>query len=228
MEVAVDVWLTAEVPDHFRTLNLPGVPDLVAADVVLAVVIRDKEVFDHLLVGDGLERGGDIVAAEHGQHLAHSLGQEVLLIAAQVRAAETREILFFHGDHGVGPFLARFGFGQRLRLLFAVQPLYKLVEDLALVPVGVAGMVFGFIEVLGEVPIKNGAATKAVPLVTVGMATPGHMVSGVDELKVTVRWRPEESDRRGVLGFSILVDQNLVVDRLAMWLAVQRVKDGLD
>ena len=36
VEVAVDVGLAAEVPDHVRAFDLPGVPHLVGTDVVFS------------------------------------------------------------------------------------------------------------------------------------------------------------------------------------------------
>ena len=67
----MDVGLTAKIPDHVWTFDLPGIPDLVGADIVFTSVPRNVESIDDSLLLYGIEGCFDVVIAKHGHHLFH-------------------------------------------------------------------------------------------------------------------------------------------------------------
>ena len=67
----MDVGLTAKIPDHVGAFDLPGIPDLVGADIVLTCVPGNVEPIDNSLLLYGIEGCVDVVSAKHGHHLFH-------------------------------------------------------------------------------------------------------------------------------------------------------------
>lgn len=67
----MDVRLTAKIPDHVWTFDLPGIPDLVGADIVFTSVPGNVEPIDDSLLLYGIEGCFDVVSAKHGHHLFH-------------------------------------------------------------------------------------------------------------------------------------------------------------
>src|SRR5262245_57878351 len=117
MEIPVDVRHAAEIPDHFRALDLPDIPDPVVADVERAAVTRNEETLNEFLLLDGLHGRGDVAGAEAGQHAAHGVEELGLLILAEVGAAEAGQIGLAPFDDAGGAFVARLGADEGLLLL---------------------------------------------------------------------------------------------------------------
>jgi hypothetical protein len=112
VEVAVDVGEFAEVPDHLRPFDLPGVPDAVAGN---------EQAFDQLPVLDGLHRRRDIVRTEEGQQAAQGVAQLGLLVLTQIRAAETGQVRLPLFDDVCGTIGSGLAADQVLLPLFAVE-----------------------------------------------------------------------------------------------------------
>src|SRR5262249_17031734 len=144
-----------------RAFDLPGVPHLVVADVEGAAVAGDEEPLDDLLFLDGLHRRRDIIRAEAHEHAAHRVEELRLLILAQVRAAESRQIRLALRDHLRGLLTARLAGDEDFLLLLAVERAVELVEEQTLIPERIPLVVLRFAERLREVPVEDGRAAKA-------------------------------------------------------------------
>lgn len=224
MEIAVDVGEAAEVPDEVGAFDLPGVPDFVGGDVVFAAVAGDEEARYEVFVLDGLHGGGDVVGAEADEHAAHGFEELGLLVFGEIGAAEAGEVgLAFFDDFG-GAFVAGFAADEDFFLLLAVEGLDEFIEDEALIPEGVAFVVFGLVEGFGEVAVEDGATAEAEALIGVGVAAACDVVAGVDELEVGVGGGAEEADGGGVFDFA----HEVLLDLPVHFFAVVGMMKGLE
>ncbi len=82
----MDVRCASEVPHEVRSLDLPDVPDAVAADVEVAAEAGDEEAIDHVLGFDGAHGGVDVIAAEACEHPSHGVQQMLFLIMRKISA----------------------------------------------------------------------------------------------------------------------------------------------
>src|SRR5581483_5514136 len=140
-----------------------------------------------------------VVGAEAGEHAAHGVEELGPLILAQVRTAEAGEIGLALLDDLRGLLTARFNADEGFLLLLAVERTVELIEEKALIPEGIALMVFRLAEGLGKIPVKDGLASEAEPFVGMGVAPAGDMVASIDEFEVLVRRSSEETDRGRIL-----------------------------
>ena len=79
MEIGVNVRNSTKVPHHIRSFNLPGVPDLVTADVVTTAVAGDKELILSAIIAQRTGRDiGEIYAGKSAStswgHIANMAG----------------------------------------------------------------------------------------------------------------------------------------------------------
>ncbi len=227
MEIPVDVRHPSEIPDQFRTLDLPGVPDFVVADVEGATVAGDEEALDHLCILNRLHGRGDVVRPEAREHAAHGVEQLGLLVLAEVRAAEAREVSLLFLDDAGGVLIARFHADESLLLLLAVEGAVELIEEQPLIPEGIALVILRLAEGLGEVTVENRFGIEAHAFVRVRVATARDVMPGVDELEVLVLGRAEEADRRRVFDLAHEVMVHLPVHLLAILRRMERLEDLL-
>ncbi|MFM7833098.1 MAG: DUF3500 domain-containing protein, partial [Planctomycetaceae bacterium] len=134
--------------------------------------------------------GHHIVSSEHRQHPLHRVQKQSFLIRTQTC---TGQPLSRHGflNHLSRIFTARLCSDQPLLLLLSRQPLHKLIENPPLIPVRIARMITGLIEVVPHVlfgmrrmTVKNRRTAKPLPLVRMTAAAASHMVARIDEFEI--------------------------------------------
>ncbi len=198
VKVAVDVWGSAEVPHQIRAFDLPNVPDAVTTDVEIPAVTGDEKRGEEVFLLDGLDGCVDIIRSETREHAAHGFEEGGLLVPREGCNGETGNVGCAREDDSSGLLGPRFGIHQQLGALGRFERRYEGVKGESLIPERVPFVVLRFPKRLREVAIEEGAIPKAFAVVGVGIAAAGDVVSGVDELEVSVVGRAKKGDGGGI------------------------------
>ena len=202
----MDVRRAAIVPDERRAFDPPAIPDLVAADVAVAVERQAAGVQAALLCQECLGLLA-IALAIRVEQLFEDLGDQILLIARHAGDRNARKLSA--GALEGNARLARQLVHQRGGALFLVEHFVHAVGGQRLVPEDVARVIGLLVEASRRVTVEDRTA-KGHVLGAVAVATDRHVPAGHHELERAAR-RAKHGDvlrlavAAGVV-FQLLVD----------------------
>ena len=164
---AVDVRVAPEVPNHVGAFDLPGVPNLVIADVFVFGEGHVKVV--HAGGVDERQSLFSIRFAEGFDEVGQDKANEVFLIGRHGAHLDAREAGGFAREFdGLGAVFSARVFEKGGGALFAIEGLEDFVGAEGLEPVGVARVIGFFVEALSGMTVKDwateGGANSAVAI----------------------------------------------------------------
>ena len=216
----------AEVHDRGGTFELPDVPDFVLSDVAFFVE-GEVEVIEAVFV-DELHGFGNVFFAVGGEDIPDDLADVGFLIGGEAGDLDTIETFLFAGElDGVAALFAAAEIVEGLFALLLVEHFVDFVGADCLIPVSVAFVVGPLVEGVGSVAVEERASESgACDGVTV--ATAGAVTAGKNEFEFAGVGLAEEGDGGILEALFAGVVNDLLVNFLGVFRAVQAHEDVLD